>query len=60
MSPFEIIERLCTVTHLQADIIKKQAEVIEQANIAFSTDEELQKMRDTAAAELKLIDRECN
>lgn len=53
MSPFEIIERLCTVTHLQADIIKKQAEVIEQANIAFSTDEELQKMRDTVVREAR-------
>lgn len=60
MSQFEIIERLCTIAHLQADIIKEQALALEQVNIAFSTDEELQKMRDTAAAELELIDRECN
>lgn len=60
MSQFEIIERLCAIAHLQADIIKEQALALEQANIAFSTDEELQKMRDNAAAELELIDRECN
>lgn len=39
MSLLEVIERLCTVTRLQADIIQKQAEIIEQAKIAYSTDE---------------------
>lgn len=60
MSLFELIERLCAIAHLQADIIKEQAAIIEQAKIAYSTDDELQKKRDTAAAELELIDRECN
>lgn len=58
MSPYEAIERLCAVTRLQADIIQKQAEVIEQAKIAYSTDEELREMRGTAAAELELIGKE--
>ena len=60
MSLFELVERLCAIANLQADIIKEQALALEQANITLSTDEELQKKRDTAAAELELIDRECN
>lgn len=60
MSPYEIIERLCAVTRLQADIILKQAEVIEQANIAYSTDEELQQMCTKAAAELEILGKEYN
>lgn len=60
MSPYEIIERLCAVTRLQADIILKQAEVIEQANIVYSTDEELQQMRTKAAAELEILGKEYN
>jgi len=58
MTLFELVERLSEVTHLQADIIRKQAEVIEQANIADSVAEELAAMRDTAAAELNLISKE--
>ena len=60
MSPYEIIERLCAVTRLQADIILKQAEVIEQVNIAYSTDEELQQMRTKAVAELEILGKEYN
>lgn len=58
MSLFEVVERLCEVTRLQADIIRKQAEVIEQAKIADSVASELTAMRDTAAAELNLISKE--
>ena len=60
MSLLEVIERLCAVTRLQADIIQKQAEIIEQAKIANSTDEELQQMRSTATAELETIGKEYN
>ena len=60
MGLLEVIERLCAVTRLQADIIQKQAEIIEQAKIANSTDEELQQMRSTAAAELEIIGKEYN
>ena len=34
MSLLEIIERLCTVTKLQAEIIEKQTEALAQAEIA--------------------------
>ncbi len=60
MGDFEMIERLCDVTRVQAEIIKKQAAIIEQANITISNENELQQMRDTAAAELEIINRECN
>lgn len=58
MSLFEVVERLCEVTRLQADIIRKQAEVIEQAKTADSVASELAAMRDTAVAELNLINKE--
>lgn len=60
MSLLEVIERLCAVTRLQADIIQKQAEIIEQAKIAYSTDDELQQMRNAAASELEIIVKEYN
>lgn len=31
MSLFELVERLCAIAHLQADIIKEQALALEQA-----------------------------
>jgi hypothetical protein len=60
MSLYELIERLCAITRLQADIILKQAEAIEQANIVYSVDEELRQMRTTAAAELEILGKEYN
>ena len=60
MSLFELIERLCAIAHLQADIIKEQALALEQANITLSTDEELQQMRTKAAAELEILGKEYN
>ena len=36
MGNYELIEELCSVARLQADIIQKQAEVIAQAEIAES------------------------
>ena len=58
MSLFEIIERLCAVTHLQADIIKEQAEVIAQAEISDKIAAELSEKRETAVAALAVIDEE--
>lgn len=60
MSLLEIIERLCAVTRLQAEIIQKQTEVIEQAKIADAVAEDLQQMRTAAADELALIGKEYN
>lgn len=48
MNVYEIIEQLCTVTRLQADIIEKQAEIIAQAEIADTVAAELSAMRETA------------
>ncbi len=60
MSLIEVIERLCDVTRLQADIIQKQTEALAQAEIADQVAEELQQMRDTATLELDLINKEYN
>ena len=60
MSLLEIIERLCTVTELQAQIIEKQAEALAQAEIADAVAAELSEMRSTAAADLEKIYKECN
>lgn len=58
MSLFDVVEQLCEVTRLQADIIRKQAEVIEHAKIANSVASELAAMRNTVVAELNLINKE--
>ena len=50
MNVLEIIEQLCAVTRLQADIIEKQAEIIAQAEISDAVAEELSEMRRDAAA----------
>lgn len=53
MNVFEIIEQLCAVTRLQADIIEKQAEIIEQAEIADEVAAELSELRRSAASSLE-------
>lgn len=53
MNVYEIIEQLCTVTRLQADIIEKQAEIIEQAEIADEVAAELSALRRSAASSLE-------
>ena len=60
MSLLEVIERLCDIVRLQTEIIKKQAETIEQANIAEEVLKDLQKMRDTAELKQKQIDKYYN
>lgn len=57
MTLLETIERLYEITCLQAEIIKKQAEVIEQAKISDAVAEELFKMRETAEKSLALIEK---
>lgn len=58
MGTYEIIERLCALVRMQADIIQKQAEALAQAEIADTLAADLAEMRETAAAELSLIERE--
>jgi len=57
VSLLEIIERLCSVTRLQAEIIEKQAEALAQAEIADAVAAELAEMRKTAAADLATIEK---
>ena len=57
MNVFEIIEQLCTVARLQADIIEKQAEIIAQAEIADAVAAELSEKRQSAAS---LLDNASN
>lgn len=52
----EIIDMLCQVTNTQAAIIRKQAYVIGQAEIASTIDDELRKERDAADAQLDIIE----
>lgn len=59
MSLLEIIERLCEIARLQADIIQKQATEIEQSKIATAPDDELLEMRSSAERELATIFKEC-
>ena len=59
MSLLEIIERLCEIARLQAEIIQKQAEEIEQAKIADAVSADLLKMRSRAERELATIFKEC-
>lgn len=60
MSLLEIIERLCEIARLQAEIISKQAEEIEQAKIADYVSEELREMRYRAERELATVFKEYN
>lgn len=57
MNVFEVIEQLCAVTRLQADIIEKQAEIIAQSEIADAVAEELLEMRRSAASSLDSINK---
>lgn len=52
MSTQELIELLCQVAKVQADIIQRQAEAMAQAEIAAEVAAELEKMRNYAAGEL--------
>ena len=49
MGNYELIEELCSVARLQADIIQKQAEAIAQAEIAESVAADLAEKRKQAA-----------
>lgn len=53
---YEIIDRLCSATEKLSEIVKKQAEVIEQSKIASEVQEELEKMRSDADRELNTLE----
>lgn len=52
MGTYELVELLCKIAKIQADIIQKQAEAMAQADIAAEVAAELEKMRNYAAGEL--------
>lgn len=56
MGEYSIIDRLCSVTSILAEIVKKQEEVIAQHQISEEVNKELQEMRDKADSELGAIE----
>ena len=58
MGNYELIEELCNVARLQADIIQKQAEAIAQAEIAESVAADLAEKRKQAAHTLARCEKE--
>lgn len=58
MGTYELIEELCSVARLQADIIQKQAEAIAQAEIAESVAADLAEKRKQAADTLARCEKE--
>lgn len=56
MGDYELIDRLCGVTTMLADIVKEQAAIIAQADMPDSVKEALEKKRDSADLELDVIE----
>lgn len=52
MTLLEVIDHLCHVVQLQTEIIRKQAEAIEQAEIADAVFDRLEPIRKSADSEL--------
>ena len=55
MTTLETLERLLTVIELQAEIIRRQAEALEQADISAALADELCQMRERAEKELSPV-----
>lgn len=56
MGQYEIIDRLCEVTTLLSEIVRKQAEAIAQSDISVEVKNELEKMRTDADERLDVIE----
>lgn len=54
--PFEVIDGLCKVTEELAGIVKKQAEVLAQADIPEELAQELRKEREEADNALDILE----
>lgn len=59
MTNLEIIDNLCMVTTQLSDIVRKQAIVIEQSDIADAVKEELRQLRNETDDQLDLIEYGC-
>lgn len=55
MTTLETLERLLTVIELQAEVIRKQAEALEQADISAAVMTELRQMRERTEKELSPV-----
>jgi hypothetical protein len=56
MGQYEIIDRLCEVTTLLSEIVRKQAEAIAQSDISVEVKNDLEKMRTDADERLDVIE----
>lgn len=56
MSPLEIISRMCDVTNILSDIVKKQQEIIEQSKIEEAVKADLRQQVKEAERELDVIE----
>ena len=58
MTQLEVMDRLCQVIHQLSELVRKQAEIIEQAKISDKVSAELEEMRKAAEAEIDIIECE--
>lgn len=56
VGPLEVIDGLCSVTEKLAQLVKKQAEVIAQADIAEEVKEELEAMQKETDSKLNVLE----
>ncbi len=56
MGLYEVIDKLCSVTTMLADLVREQAAVIAQADIPDETKEVLANKMDAAYEELDVIE----
>ncbi len=56
VGPLEVIDGLCSVTEKMAQLVKKQAEVIAQADIAEEVKEELEAMQKETDGKLNVLE----
>lgn len=54
MTDAELIDRLCAVTTLQADIIREQSEIISQARLVYDGRKEQEAIAELDAIEVAL------
>lgn len=53
---YETIDRLCSATNALADVVRKQAEIIAQADIAEEVRKELDQMETDASDQLDVAE----
>lgn len=56
MGVYEMLDRMCGITTMLADLVREQASIIAQADIPDETKEVLAKKRDAADKELDIME----